>query len=299
YFKREKCDVVVLEAGMGGRLDSTNIINPLVGLITNISKDHTQFLGTTIESIATEKAGIIKRNCPIVISQTQDQAQEVFITKANSQNSPIVFADQYLEAQRTNNNNSALSADIIQAGQTRFSNLQIPLIGDYQQKNVLGAIAVADALNKYHNFGIEETTIRKGIENLNNNFPLLGRWQRLSENPLTICDTGHNEDGLRFVLAQLAKQEYKTLRFVLGMVNDKDVDKVLTMLDKNAIYYLCKADIPRGLEVQILAEKASKAGLMYKVCGSVSQALGQAQAEAEKGDLIFVGGSTFTVAEVV
>jgi dihydrofolate synthase/folylpolyglutamate synthase len=158
---------------------------------------------------------------------------------------------------------------------------------------------VADALNKYHNFGIEETTIRKGIENLNNNFPLLGRWQRLSENPLTICDTGHNEDGLKFVLAQLAKQEYKTLRFVLGMVNDKDVDKVLTMLDKNAIYYLCKADIPRGLEVQILAEKASKAGLMYKVCGSVSQALGQAQAEAEKGDLIFVGGSTFTVAEVV
>ncbi|MEE0977403.1 MAG: folylpolyglutamate synthase/dihydrofolate synthase family protein [Bacteroidales bacterium] len=299
YFAINNVDIAVVEVGMGGRLDSTNIINPLVGLITNISKDHTQFLGTTIESIATEKAGIIKKNCPIVISQTQDQAQEVFITKANSQNSPIVFADQYLEAQRTNNNNSALSADIIQAGQTRFSNLQIPLIGDYQQKNVLGAIAVADALNKYHNFGIEETTIRKGIENLNNNFPLLGRWQRLSENPLTICDTGHNEDGLKFVLAQLAKQEYKTLRFVLGMVNDKDVDKVLTMLDKNAIYYLCKADIPRGLEVQILAEKASKAGLMYKVCGSVSQALGQAQAEAEKGDLIFVGGSTFTVAEVV
>lgn len=299
YFAINKVDIAVVEVGMGGRLDSTNIINPLVGLITNISKDHTQFLGTTIESIATEKAGIIKKNCPIVISQTQTQAKETFIAKADAENSPIVFADQYLSADKTNQDTGSLTADIIQSNQIRFKDLQIPLAGDYQQKNILGAIAVIDALNKHHDFGISDATIREGIENLNNNFPLLGRWQRLCENPLTICDTGHNEDGLKFVLSQLAKQKYKTLRFVLGMVNDKDVDTVLSMLNKNAIYYLCKADIPRGLEVQILAEKASKAGLMYKVCGSVSQALSQAQAEAEKGDLIFVGGSTFTVAEVV
>lgn len=299
YFAINKVDIAVVEVGMGGRLDSTNIINPLVGLITNISKDHTQFLGTTIESIATEKAGIIKKNCPIVISQTQDQAKEAFIAKADAENSPIVFADQYLSADKTNQDTGSLTADIIQSNQIRFKDLQIPLAGDYQQKNILGAIAVIDALNKHHDFGISDATIREGIENLNNNFPLLGRWQRLCENPLTICDTGHNEDGLRFVLAQLAKQEYKTLRFVLGMVNDKDVDKVLTMLDKNAIYYLCKADIPRGLAVQVLAEKASKAGLIYKECDSVTQALKQAQSESEPGDLVFVGGSTFTVAEVV
>lgn len=299
YFAINKVDIAVVEVGMGGRLDSTNIINPLVGLITNISKDHTQFLGTTIESIATEKAGIIKKNCPIVISQTQAQAKETFIAKADAENSPIVFADQYLSADKTNQDTGSLTADIIQSNQIRFKDLQIPLAGDYQQKNILGAIAVIDALNKHHDFGISDATIREGIENLNNNFPLLGRWQRLCENPLTICDTGHNEDGLKFVLSQLAKQKYKTLRFVLGMVNDKDVDKVLTMLDKNAVYYLCKADIPRGLAVQVLAEKASKAGLTYKECDSVAQALKQAQAEAEKGDLIFVGGSTFTVAEVV
>lgn len=299
YFAINKVDIAVVEVGMGGRLDSTNIINPLVGLITNISKDHTQFLGTTIESIATEKAGIIKKNCPIVISQTQAQAKEAFIAKADAENSPIVFADQYLSADKTNQDSGSLTADIIQSNQIRFKDLQIPLAGDYQQKNILGAIAVIDALNKHHDFGISDATIREGIENLNNNFPLLGRWQRLSENPLTICDTGHNEDGLKFVLSQLAKQKYKTLRFVLGMVNDKDVDKVLTMLDKNAIYYLCKADIPRGLAVQVLAEKASKAGLTYKECDSVAQALKQAQSESEPGDLVFVGGSTFTVAEVV
>ena len=299
YFAINKVDIAVVEVGMGGRLDSTNIINPLVGLITNISKDHTQFLGTTIESIATEKAGIIKKNCPIVISQTQAQAKETFIAKADAENSPIVFADQYLSANKTNQDTGSLTADIIQSNQIRFKDLQIPLAGDYQQKNILGAIAVIDALNKHHDFGISDATIREGIENLNNNFPLLGRWQRLCENPLTICDTGHNEDGLRFVLAQLAKQKYKTLRFVLGMVNDKDVDTVLSMLNKDAVYYLCKADIPRGLAVQVLAEKALKAGLTYKECDSVAQALKQAQSESEPGDLVFVGGSTFTVAEVV
>ena len=299
YFAINKVDIAVVEVGMGGRLDSTNIINPLVGLITNISKDHTQFLGTTIESIATEKAGIIKKNCPIVISQTQAQAKETFIAKADAENSPIVFADQYLSADKTNQDTGSLTADIIQSNKIRFKDLQIPLAGDYQQKNILGAIAVIDALNKHHDFGISDATIREGIENLNNNFPLLGRWQRLCENPLTICDTGHNEDGLRFVLAQLAKQKYKTLRFVLGMVNDKDVDTVLSMLNKDAVYYLCKADIPRGLAVQVLAEKASKAGLIYKECDSVAQALKQAQSESEPGDLVFVGGSTFTVAEVV
>lgn len=299
YFAENNVDIAIIEVGMGGRLDSTNVINPLAGLITNISFDHTQFLGSSLEAIAAEKAGIIKKDTPIVISQTQSQTREVFINKAKETNSPIVFADEYLKTTNINTDSTLLSFDITQENQTRFSQILSPLAGDYQLKNILGVIAMIDTLNKHHNFEIDDLTIKNGIANLEKNFPLLGRWQRLCQSPLTICDTGHNEDGLKFVLAQLARQKYKTLRFVLGMVNDKDVDKVLSMLDKNAIYYLCKADIPRGLAVEALAEKASAFGLTFKKCDSVKQALQQAQAESEEGDLVFVGGSTFTVAEVV
>lgn len=299
YFAENNVDIAIIEVGMGGRLDSTNVINPLAGLITNISFDHTQFLGSSLEAIAAEKAGIIKKDTPIVISQTQNQTREVFINKAKETNSPIVFADEYLKTTNINTDSTLLSFDITQENQTRFSQILSPLAGDYQLKNILGVIAMIDTLNKHHNFEIDDLTIKNGIANLEKNFPLLGRWQRLCQSPLTICDTGHNEDGLKFVLAQLARQKYKTLRFVLGMVNDKDVDKVLSMLDKNAIYYLCKADIPRGLAVEALAEKASAFGLTFKKCDSVKQALQQAQAESEEGDLVFVGGSTFTVAEVV
>lgn len=299
YFAENNVDIAIIEVGMGGRLDSTNVINPLAGLITNISFDHTQFLGSSLEAIAAEKAGIIKKDTPIVISQTQSQTREVFINKAKETNSPIVFADEYLKTTNINTDSTLLSFDITQENQTRFSQILSPLAGDYQLKNILGVIAMIDTLNKHHNFEIDDLTIKNGIANLDKNFPLLGRWQRLCQSPLTICDTGHNEDGLKFVLAQLARQKYKTLRFVLGMVNDKDVDKVLSMLDKNAIYYLCKADIPRGLAVEALAEKASAFGLTFKKCDSVKQALQQAQAESEEGDLVFVGGSTFTVAEVV
>jgi dihydrofolate synthase/folylpolyglutamate synthase len=299
YFAENNVDIAIIEVGMGGRLDSTNVINPLAGLITNISFDHTQFLGSSLEAIAAEKAGIIKKDTPIVISQTQSQTREVFINKAKETNSPIVFADEYLKTTNINTDSTLLSFDITQENQTRFSQILSPLAGDYQLKNILGVIAMIDTLNKHHNFEIDDLTIKNGIANLEKNFPLLGRWQRLCQSPLTICDTGHNEDGLKFVLAQLARQKYKTLRFVLGMVNDKDVDKVLSMLDKNAIYYLCKADIPRGLAVEALAEKASAFGLTFKKFDSVKQALQQAQAESEEGDLVFVGGSTFTVAEVV
>ncbi len=299
YFAENNVDIAIIEVGMGGRLDSTNVINPLAGLITNISFDHTQFLGSSLEAIAAEKAGIIKKDTPIVISQTQNQTREVFINKAKETNSPIVFADEYLKTTNINTDSTLLSFDITQENQTRFSQILSPLAGDYQLKNILGVIAMIDTLNKHHNFEIDDLTIKNGIANLDKNFPLLGRWQHLCQSPLTICDTGHNEDGLKFVLAQLARQKYKTLRFVLGMVNDKDVDKVLSMLDKNAIYYLCKADIPRGLAVEALAEKASAFGLTFKKCDSVKQALQQAQAESEEGDLVFVGGSTFTVAEVV
>ncbi len=300
YFAESKVDIAVIEVGMGGRLDSTNVITPLVSLITNISFDHTQFLGNTLEAIATEKAGIIKAGIPVVISQTQNETEQVFRAKAAECNSPIVFADQYLEVCNAVNEADGLRMDVIQKGKdSRLKGLLSPLAGDYQKRNIQGVVAVIDMLNRKWGFGIDDCVLRNGIEKLNENFPLLGRWQCLCRKPMTICDTGHNEDGLRFVISQLAKQHYDTLRFVLGMVNDKDVDKVLSMLDKNAVYYLCKADIPRGMRVEELAEKAEKAGLTCKKCNSVREALNQAQKDAADNDLVFVGGSTYTVAEVV
>lgn len=300
YFAESKVDIAVIEVGMGGRLDSTNVITPLVSLITNISFDHTQFLGNTLETIAAEKAGIIKAGIPVVISQTQNETEQVFRAKAAECNSPIVFADQYLEVCNAVNEADGLRMDVIQKGKdSRLKGLLSPLAGDYQKRNIQGVVAVIDMLNRKWGFGIDDCVLRNGIEKLNENFPLLGRWQCLCRKPMTICDTGHNEDGLRFVISQLAKQHYDTLRFVLGMVNDKDVDKVLSMLDKNAVYYLCKADIPRGMRVEELAEKAEKAGLTYKKCNSVREALNQAQKDAADNDLVFVGGSTYTVAEVV
>lgn len=299
YFAENKVDIAVVEVGMGGRLDSTNVLTPLASLITNISYDHTQFLGSTLEQIAGEKAGIIKRNVPVAISQTQAETKAVFLEKAKEMNAPIVFADSYLEVTSTTNTAEGILMDIKQDGKTRFGNLLCPLGGDYQTKNILGVIATIDALGKFQGLKTDDETIRNGIEKLNTNFPILGRWQTLCKTPLTICDTGHNEDGLKYVTAQLKRQNYRTLRIVLAMVADKDVDKALGMFDKTAVYYLSKADIPRGLAVELLAQKAARAGLTFRTFPSVKEALRAAQSDAAAEDLIFVGGSTYTVAEIV
>lgn len=299
YFAQENVDVAIIEVGMGGRLDSTNIINPLACLITNISFDHTQFLGNSLEKIAEEKAGIIKQNTPIVISQTQNETQNVFLTKANEKNAPICFADSYLSCENVSHSQGLLKMDIYQNKTERLNNLQSSLSGYYQQRNILGVIALIDTLNKYHNFNISDKEIIEGIKNISSNFPIAGRWQTLCKKPLTICDTGHNEDGLKYVIEQIKNTPHKKLRFVLAMVNDKDVNKVLSMLDKDAEYYLSQAKIPRALPVNELAEKAKQAGLSFTQYETISQALAKAQEEAEENDLVFVGGSTFTVAEVV
>lgn len=299
YFAQENVDVAIIEVGMGGRLDSTNVINPLACLITNISFDHTQFLGNSLEKIAEEKAGIIKQNTPVVISQTQNETQNVFLAKANEKNSPICFADNYLSCENVSLSQGLLKMDIYQNKADRLNNLQSSLSGYYQQKNILGVIALIDTLNKYHNFNISDEEIKQGIKNISSNFPIAGRWQTLCNKPLTICDTGHNEDGLKYVIEQIKNTPHKKLRFVLAMVNDKDVNKVLSMLDKEAEYYLSQAKIPRALPVNELAEKAKQAGLSFTQYETISQALAKAQEEAEENDLVFVGGSTFTVAEVV
>lgn len=299
YFAQENVDIAIIEVGMGGRLDSTNVINPLACLITNISFDHTQFLGNSLEAIAQEKAGIIKQNTPVVISQTQKETQNVFSAKANEKNSTICFADSYLSCENVNHSQGLLKMDIYKNGVERIKNLQPSLSGYYQQKNILGVVALIDTLNQYHNFNISDEEIKQGIENLSSNFPIAGRWQTLCNKPLTICDTGHNEDGLKYVIEQIKNTPHEKLRFVLAMVNDKDVNKVLSMLDKDAEYYLSQAKIPRALPVDELAEKAMQAGLSFTKYDTISQALTQAQQDSKENDLVFVGGSTFTVAEVV
>ena len=293
-------DIAVIEVGMGGRLDSTNIITPEVSLITNISFDHTQFLGDTLEKIAGEKAGIIKRNIPVVVSQTQKETKEVFEMKAKEMNSKIYFADQRLSVKNDRLENGFLVMDIYKDNKLYIDNLQSSLTGDYQKKNILGVIQTIEALNETGKYKITKENIKNGVKNVQKNFTLMGRWQTLSTNPLTICDTGHNEDGLHYVLSQLNSMKKNSLHFVFGVVNDKDIDTEMKMLPKDAIYYLCKANIPRGLDVKVLAEKFSAYSMQYSVYPSVKDALKQAQKDALKTKgMVFVGGSTYTVAEIV
>ncbi|KAB2810252.1 bifunctional folylpolyglutamate synthase/dihydrofolate synthase [Phaeocystidibacter luteus] len=272
-FVNHQVDIAIVEVGMGGRLDSTNVITPEVSVITNIGLDHQAFLGNDIATIAGEKAGIIKPGIPVVIGQRQVETTPVFLKAAAQNDAPILWAD---EAIRTN-----YSTD---------------LKGEYQVHNVRTAVA---AVHQQELFEIEETHVKAGLRNVVENTGLLGRWQILSTNPLTICDTGHNADGIRFIINQLENTPHEHLHLVWGMVNDKDIDSVLRMLPTKATYYFCKPDIPRGLDAETLHSAAKKIGLQGKAHTSVKNALIAAKAIAGKEDLIFVGGSTFVVAEVV
>lgn len=276
YFAKNKVDIAVLETGMGGRLDSTNIITPVISVITNISTDHTQFLGHTLEKIASEKAGIIKAGVPVVIGETQKETEPVFREKANETGSEIFFAGQLIKEHP----------------------YQTSLKGNYQKKNMKTALqAIAVLQNK--GFRITEDNIRSGFLKVVENTGLMGRWQKLSDAPLTICDAGHNKDGIKEVVKQLSETPHKKLHFVLGMVSDKDHDEILELLPREAVYYFCKPDIPRGLEVNELKTKAEKFGLKGEKYPSVMDAFRAAQKNAGKDDLVFAGGSTFVVAEVV
>ncbi|MBO5854822.1 MAG: bifunctional folylpolyglutamate synthase/dihydrofolate synthase [Bacteroidales bacterium] len=298
YFSKEKVDIAIIEVGMGGRLDSTNIIKPELSLITNISLDHVKFLGDSEEKIAVEKAGIIKNETPIVIGETQEKSKDVFINQANEKNSPIFFADQIFNCQKKDN--VALeynSYDIFKDNNLYIKDLKFPLLGNYQKKNLATIICALDILK--NKFDISENNICNGLLNVVKNTGLMGRWQVINRKPLAIADTGHNVAGINEVKSQLAETKFEKLHFVLSVVNDKDIEGILELLPKNAEYYYCKADIPRGLDTNILAEKASNCGLKGKVYNSVKEAYASACANANDGDLVFVGGSNFTVAEVV
>lgn len=298
YFSKEKIDIAIVEVGMGGRLDSTNIITPELSVITNIDFDHMKFLGDTRAKIAYEKAGIIKPGIPVVIGETHPETQQVFIDKAQECNSPILFADQVFDCDKIHiESYTEQKYDVWKNSELYMEALEIPLMGNYQQKNLTTVMCALDLLR--NKFDLSENIIRDGIAKVIRNTHLMGRWQILCKDPLTIADTGHNVAGIKEVVLQLAEMQYNKLHFVLGMVNDKDIDSVLHLLPHSAEYYFCKADIPRGLDANILAQKAFDLGLRGQVFESVSHAYRSAINNAHFGDVVFIGGSNFTVAEVV
>lgn len=298
YFSDEKVDIAIVEVGMGGRLDSTNLITPELSVITNIGLDHVQFLGDTLEKIAGEKAGIIKEGIPVVIGETQPETHQVFENKAQELHSPIFFADQLFECDEIHIDQlQTKKYDIWKNSELYLEACEIPLTGNYQKKNLATVMCAADLLR--NKFQLSDDDIRDGVSNVIRNTHLMGRWQILDHDPLTIADTGHNVDGIREVVSQLAEMTYNKLHFVIGTVNDKDIDHILQLLPHNCEYYFCKADIPRGLDANILAQKAFEFGLRGKVYNSVRDAYLSALNAASFDDIVFVGGSNFTVAEVI
>ena len=298
YFSKEQVDIAIVEVGMGGRLDSTNLITPELSVITNIDFDHMKFLGDTRAKIAYEKAGIIKPVIPVVIGETHPETQQVFIEKAKEENSPIYFADQIFDCGKILIESlTEQRFDVWKSSELYMESLGIPLLGNYQQKNLTTVMCAFDLLRD--KFNLTDDDIRDGLAKVIRNTHLMGRWQILCNDPLTIADTGHNVAGISEVVRQLADMSYNKLHFVLGMVNDKDIDSVLQLLPHNCEYYFCKADIPRGLDAHILAEMAFDMGLRGLVYESVSHAYRSAVNAAHFGDVVFIGGSNFTVAEVV
>lgn len=297
YFAREKVDVAVVEAGLGGRLDSTNIITPLVSVITNIGHDHMDLLGDTPEKIATEKAGIIKEGIPAVIGESQKETLKVFLARSDNMHSVVSFADREFscilgEDQRLNGERKFFVTD--RSNGRNHEGITV-LGGDYQSKNIVTVFGVFRALENILDFTGENIT--DGIRNVIVNTGLAGRWQILSHDPLTICDTGHNKEGLEYVINQLKKLPCKRIHFVVGFVNDKDLTSVLPLFPENANYYFTKASVARALGEDTLKEIAAAHGLTGNSYPSVKVAMSAARENAGKDDVIFIGGSTFIVAD--
>ncbi len=299
YFADEKVDIAIIEVGMGGRLDSTNIISPELSIITNISKDHTQFLGNTIEKIAIEKAGIIKKDVPLVIGQSTKETKPIFINKAKELSTEVYFAeDNYHIDFALNTIDEKQNFQVYSDEKLVYPNLKIDLLGVYQKFNLLTALQSIKLLQKKA-FQIKEEHIYKGLSNIQKNTGLKGRWQIIGHNPRIICDTAHNEAGIQEVVNQIQSIPYKKLHMVIGMVNDKNIDKVLSLLPKEASYYFTRANIPRSLNENELMQKANEYNLKGVAISKVEDAFNLAKKEAGENDFIFIGGSTFVVAEVI
>ena len=297
YFADEKVDISIIETGLGGRLDSTNIINPELSIITNISYDHKNLLGDTLEKIATEKAGIIKTGIPVIIGERQLETENVFIEMAKQENSEISFAAEKYEAVLKERDNLFSCLKITSANKIVYENLLLSLQGNYQLKNICTVLAAIDELRN-KKFKINDAHILEGLMLVQEKTGLEGRWQTLQLKPTIICDVGHNEAGIKFILEQLKEYDFTTLRMVIGVVNDKDINSMLDQLPKNAVYYFCQANIPRALDAEELRLQAVDFNLQGKSYRSVKEALEYARRESNENDLIFVGGSTFVVAEI-
>jgi dihydrofolate synthase/folylpolyglutamate synthase len=295
YFAAQSVDIAIIEVGLGGRLDSTNVILPEVSLITNISFDHKDLLGDTLPKIASEKAGIIKKGVPVVISENQEEVKDVFITKARKENSNLYFAAQDWDV-RTNK--AHIGFDIYKDSKLIHAQLSPQLKGFYQQKNITGVLSLVDRLRE-RGYSITDTNVKEGIENVITLTGLKGRWQKLGEHPLIIADTGHNEGGVRELMSQIKAQKFEKLHIVWGMVRDKEISEVLKLLPKDAKYYFCAAKIPRAMDALVLANHAQQHELQGIVEEDVNKAIQLAKMDTGPNDFIFIGGSTFVVAEIV
>ena len=294
YFAKEQVDIAVVEVGMGGRLDSTNVISPEVSVITNIGYDHMQFLGDTLEKIAAEKAGIIKPNTPVVISQRQSETSPIFEKIANEKEAPLFFAEDFYSISKKSVHDYAIYE--VEDSDKSFY-IEIDLKGNYQQKNLAGVLKTIALLQKL-GYQITQSHLNDGLCQIVKNTGLKGRWQVLGKKPWVICDTGHNEDGIKYIIDQINEYTFNQLYMVIGMVNDKEVGKVLDLLPKDAKYIFCQANIPRAMEAEILGLEAAAKGLEGIIIKDVNKAISRAKKDASANDLIFIGGSTFVVAEI-
>ena len=293
YFADNQVDVAVIEVGLGGRLDSTNVITPELSVITNISLDHVSMLGDTLPLIAFEKAGIIKKNIPVVIGESHVETNPVFLQKANAENAAIIFADTHFEVKR-----NGTFLDIYKDKKLIFKDLENDLLGNFQLKNVATVFQSIEQLRNL-DFAISDENIRTAFRDLQAMVKFMGRWQKLNENPLTIADSGHNEAGVTAAVEQLKTLNFNNLYIVTGFVNDKDVSKILSLYPKNARYFFAKANIPRGLDVNVLTTQAKDFGLEGRAYSSVKNAFWAAKKRAKEDDLILILGSIFVVGEVL
>lgn len=299
YFKNEQVDVAVIEVGLGGRLDSTNIISPEVSVITNISLDHTALLGNTVKLIAAEKAGIIKSRIPVIIGESDEDTEIVFSQKARKAEALIYFADREFSCPYSMLlPEGKQMINVLKDQKMYYPDLKLDLLGTYQRKNILPVLKTIEVLIS-KGWKIETDNIYRGLSKVTNNTGLLGRWQIIGNNPLIVCDTGHNEAGIKQVIEQIKNTAWKNLHIVLGMVNDKEIDHVLSLLPKEASYYFTRASIPRALDEGELQKKGELIGLQGEKFNTVPKALASAKSNANERDMIFIGGSTFVVADIL
>ncbi|MCK5370234.1 MAG: bifunctional folylpolyglutamate synthase/dihydrofolate synthase [Cyclobacteriaceae bacterium] len=295
YFLMQQVDVAVIEVGLGGRLDSTNVVTPIVSLITSIGLDHTDMLGETLPEIAFEKAGIIKEDVPVVISESQHEITKVFKRKAHELNAPLFFADQEYDVSVSQN--SSIDLEFNAKSSTNTITAKTDLAGEYQIKNIPGVMKVLDLMN-LQGFHISDDHIHNGFSHVVKNTGLLGRWQKIHDNPLTICDTVHNELGIKCLIRQIEKIQYDNLYIIWGSVEGKDLRGVFKHLPKDAIYYFCEASVPRALKAELLQKKAMDFGCRGLVVRNVNVAIEVAREKAGQNDLVFIGGSNFIIAEI-